>query len=324
MLNDFFYSHSILVVGLVVCFFTVVLPLLGLWPFHKIVDWNVREEDTSMVGLSYALCGGIFAVVLAFVAVGVYEAMDKTTETAAAEANSLSNLAFDTAGMPAEVGEKLRSDIYAYIDTVTQKEWPAQQAYQMQDKNFEEGWNQVRVINTDIAAWEPATPGQTAINADMVHLVNDLFAARRSRLLAAQAHLPNAVWQMLIFGLVLVAVFIYLYGPHSFKIHVAVTSFTMLSIGLVFTLIIALDYPFRGALSVGDEAFSGVKQVAHETFEQAEEHAPEHEPTAAQGEGKGEKPGQAEKKDGKDATKGNQPKEKGSPTERNEGQGEKK
>ena len=271
MLNNFFYSHSTLVVGLTVCFFTVVLPLLGLWPFHKIVDWNVREEDTSMVGLSYALCGGIFAVVLAFVAVGVYEAMDKTTATAAAEANSLSNLAFDTAGMPAPEGEKVRADIDAYIDIVTQKEWPAQQAYHMEENNFEQGWDQVRAINTDIAAWEPATPGQTAINGDMVRLVNDLFAARRTRLLAAQAHLPDAVWQMLILGLILVAVFIYLYGPHSFRIHVAVTSFTMLSIGLVFTLIIALDYPFRGALSVGDEAFIGVKQVAHETFEHAEE-----------------------------------------------------
>ncbi len=271
MLNNFFYSHSILVVGLTVCFFTVVLPLLGLWPFHKLVDWNVREEDTSMVGLSYALCGGIFAVVLAFVAVGVYEAMDKTTATAAAEANSLSNLAFDTAGMPAEEGEKVRSDINTYIDTVTQKEWPAQQAYHMEDSNFEQGWNQVRTINSDIASWEPATPGQTAINGDMVRLVNDLFAARRRRLLAAQAHLPAAVWQMLIFGLILVAVFIYLYGPHSFGIHVAVTSLTMLSIGLVFTLIIALDYPFRGALSVDDEAFVGVKQVAHETFEHREE-----------------------------------------------------
>ena len=71
---------------------------------------------------------------------------------------------------------------------------------------------------------------------------------------------------MLIFGLLLVAVFIYLYGPHSLKIHMAVTGLTMFSIGLVFTLIIALDYPFRGTLSVDDEAFKGVKVVASHAF----------------------------------------------------------
>jgi hypothetical protein len=266
MLNNWFYSHPIWEVGFAVCFVTVVIPLIGLYFFHKAVDWNVREEDTSMVGLSYALCGGIFAVVLAFVAVGVYEAMDKTTAAAAAEANSLSNLAFDTAGMPADVGLRIRDDIDSYIDIVTKKEWPAQQAYDMKESNFEPGWDKVREINTEIANWEPATAGQTAINADMVRLVNQLFGARRTRLLAAESHLPDAVWQMLVIGLLLVAVFIYLYGPHSFGIHIAVTSLTMLSIGLVFTLIIALDYPFRGNLSVSDDAFEGVKLVANRAF----------------------------------------------------------
>ena len=266
MLNNWFYSHPVWEVAAAVCFVTVVLPLVGLYFFHKVVPWNVREEDTSMVGLSYALCGGIFAVVLAFVAVGVYEAMEKTNVTAAAEANSLCNLVFDSAGMPKEIGSRIREEVDQYIDTVTEKEWPSQQAYHMEASNFEQGWSQVRQINTEIAVWEPATPGQAAINADMVRLVNKLFAARRTRLLAASAHLPDAVWQMLVFGLGLVTAFIYLYGPHSFKIHAAVTGLTMLSIGLVFTLIIALDYPFRGALSVDDEAFKGVKAVASHAF----------------------------------------------------------
>ena len=266
MLNNWFYSHSVWEVAAAVCFVTVVLPLLGLYLFHKVVPWNVREEDTSMVGLSYALCGGIFAVVLAFVAVGVYEAMDKTTETAAAEANSLCSLVFDSAGMPKEIGSRIREEVGRYIDTVTEKEWPCQQAYRMEKSHFAQGWSQVRQINTEIASWEPATPGQASVNADMVRLVNKLYAARRTRLLAATTHLPNAVWQMLIFGLVLVAAFIYLYGPHSFKIHMAVTGLTMFSIGLVFTLIIALDYPFRGPLSVDDEAFKGVKAVASHAF----------------------------------------------------------
>ena len=47
----------------------------------------------------------------------------------------------------------------------------------------------------------------------------------------------------------------FLFGPHNYRMHMAVTGLTMLSIGLVFTLIIALDYPFRGELSVGDENY---------------------------------------------------------------------
>jgi len=89
MLNHWFYSHSTWEVAGAVCSVVVFLPLLGLFVFHRLVNWQAREEDTSMIGLSYALCGGIYAVVLAFVAVGTYEAMDKSTTIASDEANSL-------------------------------------------------------------------------------------------------------------------------------------------------------------------------------------------------------------------------------------------
>ncbi len=60
-----------------------------------------------MVGMSYALCGGIYAVVLAFVAVGTYEAMDKSTAIASEEANSLGGLSFDSAGLPSALARKV-------------------------------------------------------------------------------------------------------------------------------------------------------------------------------------------------------------------------
>ncbi len=270
MLNHWFYSHSTWEVAAAVCSVVIFLPLAGLFLFHRLVDWRTREEDTSMIGLSYALCGGIYAVVLAFVAVGAYEAMDKGAAIAAAEANSLGGLAFDSAGLPAELGVHVRTDVDRYIDIVTKKEWPSQQAYRMEERNYEEGWAQVRRIGLDLANFEPSTPGQSTVKAEMVRATNELFGARRARLLAANAHLPDAVWQMLIFGLGLVALYVYLFGPHSYKIHMAVTGLTMLSIGLVFTLIIALDYPFRGDLSVDDDAYLGVKEVSNRAFESAD------------------------------------------------------
>jgi hypothetical protein len=269
MLNHWFYSHSTWEVAGAVCSVVVLLPLLGLFVFHRLVNWHAREEDTAMIGLSYALCGGIYAVVLAFVAVGTYEAMDKSTSIAADEANSLGGLAFDSGGLPEELGVRVRADLNKYIDIVTKKEWPSQQAYKMEERNYEEGWEQVRRIGLDLAKFEPVTTGQATVKGEMVHASNELFSARRARLLAANAHLPDAVWQMLIFGLGLVSLYIYLFGPHNYRIHMAVTGLTMLSIGLVFTLIIALDYPFRGDLSVDDDAYLGVKEVSNRAFEVA-------------------------------------------------------
>jgi hypothetical protein len=274
MLNAWFYSHSTWEVAAAVCAVVIILPLAGLYVWHRLVDWHVREEHTSMVGLSYALCGGLYAVVLAFVAVGAYETMDKSTAIAIEEANALNALAFDSAGLPADLAARLRADVDKYIDIVTKQEWPSQQAYQMDERNFEAGWTQVRQINLDIADLEPTNPGQASVKSEMLHVVNDLFSGRRARLLAANAHLPDAIWQMLIFGLVLIVFYVYMFGPHSFTMHLAVTGLTTLSIGLVFTLIIALDYPFRGDLSVDDEAYLQAQVVAKQAFEAPEAPSP--------------------------------------------------
>ena len=266
MLNNWFYSHPVWEVALAVCAAIILVSLIGLRIFHRWIPWHKREEDTSMVGLSYALCGGLYAVMLAFVAVGVFETMDRTSAVASEEANSLGSLTFDSPGLPAELGERVREDVDKYIEIVTKKEWPHQRAYQMATGNFEEGWAQVRKISLDVADFEPATQGQATVKAEMEGVVNELFASRRTRLLAANQHLPDAVWQMLVFGLVLVSVYVYLFGPHSYRIHMAVTTLTMLSIGFVFTLVIALDYPFRGDVSVDSEAFTGVQEVAEHIF----------------------------------------------------------
>jgi hypothetical protein len=270
MLNDWFYSHPTWQVTLAVCSVMVVLALGGLVLFHRLVNWEAREHDTTMVGLSYALAGGIYAVVIAFVAVGVYSAMDKGEAIASAEANSLSGLIFDSAGLPADLAARVRNDVATYIDTVTEKEWPSQQAYRMDESYYSEGWAELRRIGYDLASFEPATIGQTTLKLEMVHGINEVVNARSARLLAAKAHLPDATWQMMICGLLLVIIYLYLFGPHSFKIHMVVTGLTMVSIGLVFSLIIALDYPFRGDLSVDDEAYRGLKEIAALTFAPAE------------------------------------------------------
>lgn len=266
MLNDWFYSHPTWQVVLAVCGVLVVVALVGLVVSHRLLDWKAREHDTSMVGLSYALAGGVYAVVIAFVAVGVYSSMDKAQAIASAEANVLSGLIFESAGLPSDLGARVRHDVDAYVDTVVNKEWPNQQAHRVDEQSYAEGWAQLRRIGVDLAVFEPANMGQASLKLEMLHGINDAFSARSTRVLAANAHLPDATWQMMICGLVVVLVYLYLFGPHDFKIHIAVTALTMVAIGLIFSFIIALDYPFRGDLSVDDEAFRGLKGIAAAAF----------------------------------------------------------
>lgn len=266
MLNQWFYAHKTWQIGTVVDLTLVIVALLGLWAFHRWVAWENREHDTAMVGLSYALCGSVYAVLLALVASTTFESMERSKAIASEEANSLTALIFDSVGLDPVTAGQVRGESDLYLDTVTRKEWPLQRAYKMDTANFEQGWAILRRISVDLAAFEPKSQGQATVKLEMEHDVNDLFTARRMRLLAATQHVPGAVWTMLLFGLGVVAIYVYLFGPHSFKIHVAVTVLTVLSIGFVFTLVIAEDYPFRGIVSVDSEDYRNVKEVAEQVF----------------------------------------------------------
>ena len=266
MLNEWFYSHKTWQIGLLVDVVLLLVSLIGLRLFHRFVAWHPREEHNHMVGLSYALCGSVYAVIVALVAGSIFETMDKSQAIAGEEANSITALIFDSSGLGPQSAEQVRGETERYIDVVTEKEWPDQRAYRMETANFEEGWAILRKISVDLATFEPKSQGQATVKMELEHDINDLFTARRQRLLAATRHVPGAIWGMLLFGLGVVCVYVYLFGPHSFKMHMAVTAMTVLSIGFVFTLVIAEDYPFRGNVSVDSEAYTDVKEVAERVF----------------------------------------------------------
>jgi hypothetical protein len=259
---DFLYSHPTWEVGLVVIGIWTGLALAGLWIFERLVDLKTRQKDTDTVGLTFAIVAVVYAVLIAFIVVDVFETSAKGEQIATAEANKLSNLMLDSSGLPPQVAEGVRSDLDQYIDIVVKSEWPSQRAGKLSDAVFEPGWTVLAHLSTRLAVFEPTTMGQNVNKGEMLHTINDLIKARRSRILAAGEHLPLVVWQILLLAGAVAVGYTYLFGAHSFGIHMAITGLISATIALVFVLIIALDYPFRGEVSVGDEAFVNVKATA--------------------------------------------------------------
>ena len=262
MLTDFLYSHPTWEIGLLVIGVWTGLSLLGLYIFERVVDVHLRHKDTETVGLTYAIVAVVYAVLLAFIVVDVFETFNRSDSIATAEANKLSNLMLDSAGLPPRVAEPVRADIAKYIDIVVKSEWPSQRAGKLSDALYEPGWDVLAHLNAQLAEFEPATLGQNVNKAEMLRGINDLIKARRGRILAAGEHLPGVVWQILLLAGAVAVVYTYLFGAHNFRIHLAITGLIAATIALVFVLIITLDYPFRGEVSVSDEAFVNIKATA--------------------------------------------------------------
>ncbi len=262
MLVDFLYSHPVWEVGLVVLGVWCGISLLGLCLFQRLVNVQTRRKDTETVGLTYAIVAVVYAVLIAFIVVDVFETFSKSDEIVTAEANKLSSLTLDAVGLPGPMTESVRADIGKYIDIVVKSEWPSQQAGKLEDSVFEPGWVALGRISTELARFEPTTMGQNVTKAEMLRSISELIKARRSRILAAEDHLPDVVWEILLIAGAVAVGYTYLFGAHSFGIHLAITGLVSGTIGLVFVLIIALDYPFRGDVSVSDDAFLSVQATA--------------------------------------------------------------
>lgn len=261
-LVDFLYSHPTWEIGLLLIVIWTGLSLLGLYIFHRMVDVHMRREDTETVGLTYAIVAVVYAVLLAFIVVDVFDAFSKGEEVVTAEANKVSTLLLDASGLPPQMGSVVHADLEKYLDIVTKSEWPSQRTGKLDTAVFEPGWTVVAHLDALLASFEPATLGQNVNKGEMLHGMNDLIKARRTRILAAKAHLPVVVWEILLLGGAVSVAYTYLFGAHSFGIHLGVTGLIAATIALVFVLIIALDYPFRGEVSVSDAPFVGVRSTA--------------------------------------------------------------
>jgi hypothetical protein len=262
LLVDFLYSHPTWMVGLLVIGSWTGMALLGLFICHRLIDVHVRHKDTETVGLTYAIVAVVYAVLIALIVVDVFETFAQGDSIATAEANKLSNLMLDSAGLPTQVGAAVRADVLQYIDLVVKKEWPSQEAGKLDAAVFDPGWTVLAEMDKELAVFEPTTLGQNVNKGEMLHAMNDLIKARRSRIIAAGEHLPDVVWQILLLGGVVAVGYTYLFGAHTFGIHVAITGLIAATISLVFVLIITLDYPFRGEVSVSSEAFVDVRTTA--------------------------------------------------------------
>jgi hypothetical protein len=100
------------------------------------------------------------------------------------------------------------------------------------------------------------------IDAEMLSAMDKALMDRESRLTLDSTGINGVLWAVLILGAVLTVAFTYLFGFEKPVMQMLMIGGLSLMIGLVLFLAVSLDYPFRGSIAVGPDAF----RAALETF----------------------------------------------------------
>ena len=217
---------------------------------------SIRKAHNDLAGFTIAVIGVLYAVLLAFIAIATWESFSKASDIVENESDFAGGIYLDTQGLPQAKGQPIREAVARYVSVVINDEWPIQRA----GKTPDQGWKPLRELNTAIATIQPQNLGEAVIQAELLKTRNELYQTRSSRLSADQGHVPGVVWWIVFFGAAITTGYTYFFGYQNFGMHVAMTGTLAATLALVVVLIVALDWPFRGKISVTPDPFIMTQQ----------------------------------------------------------------
>ena len=239
--------------------FAVVMPAVavaGALVVRRRVGAEVLARHNDVAGFIYAVLGVVYAVLLGFSAIIVWEQFRTAQEIVEHEANELVDLWRDAQVFPPAVRDEIGVRLRTYARVVVEKEWPAM---------AEGRWsNETRQALDELWAtyhgFKPQDDHQATWYAESVTRMNALGDQRRSRLLSVHGGVPAVMWVVLLGAGAIVIGFAFLFGTKNTWAHVVMIAGLSLTIGLVMLSIMALEHPFSGITRVSPEAFEQVQR----------------------------------------------------------------
>lgn len=240
--------------GLLLLCVAMALAVGGLILVQRLVPIALRREHNDVAGFIYAVLGVTYAVLLALMVVAVWEEWERAGDTADEEASALAEIFWIADRLPESDGRQIQEVARSYGRVVVDEEW----ALMEHEKSSPRAWDLLDELRASLQDFDPSTSGQQVLYEQSLDRMHDLANARRDRLLEAENGLPAILWVVLIIGGVIVVGFTYLFGLQSTAIHLLMVGALALIIALVLFTVAALNFPFKGDITVDPDAMEHV------------------------------------------------------------------
>ena len=219
--------------------------------FHPWIHSEKRAND--MVGFALSSFSVLYGLLVGLLAVAAYQNFSGVNDIVNKEASSLGALFRDLRGYPQPSRRALRDDLREYARNVIDRSWPLQQQGIVPT---EESHLMTKFID-DLLSFEPSKKSEEILHAEALRQLNSLVELRRSRLANVTTGIPAVFWWVVAIGAIISLILLAMLDM-EIHIHLILGALVSLFLGLVIFLIAAMDNPFRGAVSVGPDAFVAI------------------------------------------------------------------
>jgi hypothetical protein len=238
---------------LLVCLF-VLISVGGLLLVQRLVPIEVRQRQNDVAGFIYAVLGVAYAVLLGLMVIAVWEQWEGAKVTVDDEASQLAEIYWIAHQLPQPEGRHIQELAHSYAEVVVDEEWPLMAQGEFSPK----AWATIDEIRDSIQSFDSSTDDQLLLDQQALERVHGLADARRDRLLASEEGLPAIMWVVLIGGGLIVVGFTYLFGMENNITHILMVAALALIISSVLFTVASLNYPFRGDVHIGPDAFEQI------------------------------------------------------------------
>ena len=245
------------VVGAGIVALGITVSIIGLLIARRLLPLQTLAFHHDITGAWFQVVGTLYAVLLAFIVITVWQRYDGLTTTVEMEAANILELFRDAQQYPPEVHDALQGSLHGYVDAVIGDEWDAMSREAESPKaqeTFERLWRTYRELPV-------RDERELAAQIETLRRMNDLAANRHLRLLRSRSKIPSVLWLGLLAGAMLTVTFSYFFGARSLALQMLMTAGFAGTISLFIFVIVILDAPFAGSNPVSREPFRRALRV---------------------------------------------------------------
>jgi hypothetical protein len=204
----------------------------------------------EIVGDFLQYFGVIYGLLLGLLAVATYQNLSDVEKAVGNEASSLAALYRDVSAYPEPTRSELETLLRDYTRYVIDEAWPLQRKGIVPAGAVK----QVAAFQARLVLFEPQTKSQEALHGTALRQFNTFFEYRRARLYSVDSGIPAVLWYTVAVGALLNVILIWLFDLRL-GVHLLLGGIISFFLATMISLIVLMDHPFRGEVSVSSEAF---------------------------------------------------------------------
>jgi len=236
--------------GLLLVILPTALAALGPVIVRRRFGFERIKPNNEVAGFKFAVLGVIYAVVLAFTVIVVWERFADAEHAASNEAAAVATLYRLSDGLPQTPRADLRTKLHDYLKAAVGQEW------QTMERGNESPAAQAALsaLFGSVLAIEPQDNADTVLLKSMFDELTLLTQARRERIVLSNGIVPALLWTVLIVGAIITIGFTFFFGAQNLLAQVLMTAMLALLIFMTMFVIFATDYPFGRHIRVQPES----------------------------------------------------------------------